>query len=91
LRQRDEPVGCSAALEQWRADAEELRAVIDQTVAVAVECQERFVTARPHPLHQVRESVGVDVERDAAAGGAELDAVSASVDHDRAALSPDVG
>jgi hypothetical protein len=88
LRESNEPVRRSAALEQGRADAEQLGAVIDPAVAVAVEREERLVAARPHPLHVVREAVGVDVERHTAAGGTEIDAVAASVDDDRAALPP---
>jgi hypothetical protein len=91
LRQGDEPVGSGAALQQRRPDTEELRAVVDQTVAIAVERQERLVAARPHPLHVVGEPVGIDVERHACAGRTKLDAVAARVDYDRAALSPDVG
>ena len=90
LRESDEPIRRGAALEQRRTHAEQLRAVIDQAIAVAVERQERFVAARTHPLHVVTEAVGVDVERHTPAGGTELDAVPASVDDDRAALCPDV-
>jgi hypothetical protein len=88
LRETDEPVRCGAARQQRRADPEELRAVVDQAVAIAIERQKGFVAARTHPLHPVREAVGVDVERHAPAGGTELDAVPASVDDDRAALAP---
>ena len=56
LREADEPVGRSAALEQRRTDAEELRAVVDHAVAIAVERQERLVAARTHPLHVVAQS-----------------------------------
>jgi hypothetical protein len=91
LRQGDEPVGSGAALQQRRADAEELRAVVDQTVAIAVERQERFVAPRPYPLHVVGKPVGVDVEGHTAARGTEVDAVAARVDDDRAALPPDMG
>jgi hypothetical protein len=88
LGERDESVRRGAPREQWRADTEQLRAVVDDSVAVAIERQERFVPARPHPLHVVRESVGVDVERHAPTGGTELDPVPASVDDDRTALAP---
>ncbi|MGH8236529.1 MAG: hypothetical protein ACREXP_05835 [Steroidobacteraceae bacterium] len=90
MRESDEPIGRSAAFEQGRTDTEQLRAVVDESIAVAVERQERFVAARTHPLHVVTKAVGVDVKRHTPAGGAELDAVPASVDDDRAALSPDV-
>jgi hypothetical protein len=88
LRERDETVRCRTPREQRRADTEELRAVVDDPVAVAVEREEGLVATRPHPLHMVREAVGVDVERHAPTGGTELDAVPASVDDDRAALAP---
>jgi hypothetical protein len=88
LGERDEAVGCFAALDERRTDAEELRTVIDQAVAVAVERQERFIAARPHPLHAVGKTIRVDVERNAAARDAQLDAVPSGVDDDRAALCP---
>jgi len=88
LRKRDESVRCRATREQWRADTEQLRAIVDDPVAIAVERQERFIAARAHPLHMVRESVGVDVERHAPTGGTQLDAVPPSVDDDRTALAP---
>jgi hypothetical protein len=91
LRQADEAVRCSTAFQQRRADAEELRAIVDQTVTVTIERQERLVTARPYPLHVLREPIPIDVERHAAARGTHLDAVATRVDDDRAALSPDVG
>jgi hypothetical protein len=90
LCQRDEPIGCGAALDQRRADAEQLGAVVDQPVAVAIEREERLVAARPHPLDVVRKAVRVDVERHAAARGTQIDAVAPSVDHERTALCPDV-
>jgi hypothetical protein len=83
-----EAVRRSAALQQRRAHAEQLGPVVDYAIAIAVQRQERFVAARAHPLHGVAKSVGVDVERDTAACGAELDAVAMSVDDDRAALTP---
>jgi hypothetical protein len=88
LRESDETVRCRTPREQRRADAEELRAIVDDPVAVAIEREEGLVAARAHPLHVVREAVGVDVERHAPTGGTELDAVPASVDDDRTALAP---
>jgi hypothetical protein len=88
LREPDEPVRCRPALEQGRADTEELGPVVDHAIAIAVERQEGLIAAGAHPLHVVTETVGVDVERHAPARGTELDAVPASVDDDRAALRP---
>jgi len=88
LRQGDESVRRGATREQRRADTEELRAIVDDAIAIAVERQEGLVAARTHPLHMVREPVGVDVERHAPTGGTELDPVPASVDDDRTALAP---
>jgi hypothetical protein len=88
LRESDESVRCGAAREQRRADTEQLRAIVDDPIAVAIERQERLVAARTHPLYVVREAVGVDVERHAPTGGTELDPVPASVDDDRTALAP---
>jgi hypothetical protein len=90
LRERDEPVGGRAAFEQRCAHAEELGTVVDQAIAIAVERQERLVTASTHPLHEVRRAVGIDVEPYAAARGTKIDAVAARVDDNRTALSPDV-
>jgi hypothetical protein len=88
LRECDESVRCCATREQRRADTEQFRAIIDDPIAVAIERQERLVAARTHPLHVVREPVGVDVERHPPTGGTELDPVPASVDDDRTALAP---
>jgi hypothetical protein len=62
LRESDESVRCGAACKQRRADTEQLRAVVDDPIAVAIEREERLIAARTHPLHVVREPVGVDVE-----------------------------
>lgn len=88
LGEADEAVRRIAALQQRRPDSEELGAIVDQAVAVAVERQEGFVAARTHPLHGFAKAVGVDVERYAAACRPELDAVATRVDDDRAALPP---
>jgi hypothetical protein len=91
LRQADEAIGRGTAFQQRRADAEELRAIVDQTVAVTVERQKRLVTAPLDPLHVLGEPIPVDVEGHAAACGTHFDAIATRVDDDRAALSPDLG
>jgi hypothetical protein len=88
LREAHEAVRSIAAFQKRRAHAEQLGAVVDQAIAVAIERQKRFIAAGPDPLHGVAKAIRVDVERDAPARGPELDAVVTRVDHDRAALTP---
>src|SRR4029450_679724 len=45
LRESDETVRCRTPREQRRADTEELRAIVDDPVAVAVEREEGLVAA----------------------------------------------
>jgi hypothetical protein len=88
LRESDKAVRRCATREQRRADTEELRTIVDDPIAVAIEREEGLIAPRTHPLHVIREPVGVDVERHAPTGGTELDTVPPGVDDDRAALAP---
>src|SRR5215203_74040 len=71
--------------------SEELRAIVDDAVAITVQAKEGVVVAGPRPGDAVETSVGVDVEVDREVWAGKMKTVPLQVEEDRAVLVGDVG